>query len=53
MTVEPSPGLWEEYAARFDDLFRTRARRRGFRRYLEGLQLPAKGNEMLTALAIT
>ena len=53
MTVEPSPGLWEGYAARFDDLFRTRARRRGFRRYLEGLQLPANGNEMLTALANT
>lgn len=53
MTVEPSPGLWEGYAARFDDLFRTRARRRGFRRYLEGLQLPAEGNEMLTTLATT
>ena len=53
MTVEPSPGLWEGYAARFDDLFRTRARGRGFRRYLEGLQLPAKGNEMLTAPANT
>lgn len=53
MTVEPSPGPWEGYAARFDDLFRTRARCQGFRRYLEGLQLPAEGNEMLTALANT
>jgi hypothetical protein len=51
MTVEPSAGLWEGYVARFDDLFRTRARRRGFRRCLEGLLLPAEGNETLTALA--
>jgi hypothetical protein len=37
----------EEYAARFDELFRARAQRDGFRRYLEGLLLPAERNKTL------
>ncbi len=41
----------EEYAARFDDLFDARAQREGFRRYLEGLLLPAERNKTLSALA--
>jgi hypothetical protein len=32
LPVTPSPGPLEEYAARFDDLFRARAQREGFRR---------------------
>jgi hypothetical protein len=44
----------EEYATRFDVLFRrARAQREGFRRYLEGLLLPAERNKTLTALANT
>src|SRR5215217_7527386 len=39
--------------SRFDDLFGARAQREGFRRYLEGLLLPAERNETLTALANT
>jgi hypothetical protein len=51
LPVAPSPGPLEEYAARFDGLFRARAQREGFRRYLEGLLLPAERNKTLTALA--
>jgi len=53
LPVAPSPGPLEEYATRFDDLFRARAQREGFRRYLEGLLLPAERNKTLTALANT
>ena len=53
LPAEPAPGPLEGYAARFDDLFRARAHREGFRRYLEGLLLPAERNETLTALANT
>jgi len=54
LPVAPSPGPLEECAARFDDLFRrARAQREGFRRYLEGLLLPAERNKTLTALANT
>lgn len=53
LPVSPSPGPLEGYAARFDDLFRARAQREGFRRYLEGLLLPAERNKTLTALANT
>ena len=53
LPVSPSPGPLEEFAARFDDLFRARAQRDGFRRYLEGLLLPAERNKTLTALANT
>ncbi len=53
LPVRPAPGPLEEYASRFDDLFRARAQREGFRRYLEGLLLPAERNKTLTALANT
>lgn len=53
LPVAPSPGPLEEYAVRFDGLFRARAQRDGFRRYLEGLLLPAERNKTLTALANT
>jgi SRSO17 transposase len=51
--VSPAPGPLEEYAACFDDLFGARAQRHAFRRYLEGLLLPAERNKTLTALANT
>lgn len=53
LPVPPSPGPLEHYAARFDGLFGARAQRDGFRRYLEGLLLPAERNKTLTALANT
>ena len=53
LPVRPAPGPLEGYAARFDGLFRARAQREGFRRYLEGLLLPAERNKTLTALANT
>jgi SRSO17 transposase len=52
-SVTPAPGPLEGYAARFDELFGARAQREGFRRYLEGLLLPAERNKTLTALANT
>ncbi len=51
--VSPAPGPLEDYAQSFDDLFGARAQRHGFRRYLEGLLLPAERNKTLTALANT
>ncbi len=51
--VSPAPGPLENYAACFDDLFSARAQRQAFRRYLEGLLLPAERNKTLTALANT
>ncbi len=51
LPVDPAPGPLEDYAERFDDLFGARAQREGFRRYLEGLLLPAERNKTLTALA--
>jgi hypothetical protein len=51
--VSPAPGPLEDYANRFDELFGARAQRHGFRRYLEGLLLPAERNKTLTALANT
>jgi hypothetical protein len=51
--VSPAPGPLEDYAQRFDDLFGARAQRHSFRRYLEGLLLPAERNKTLTALANT
>lgn len=53
LPVASSPGPLEEFATRFDDLFGARAQRDGFRRYLEGLLLPAERNKTLTALANT
>jgi hypothetical protein len=41
----------EDYAARFDDLWRSVAQRRGLREYLCGLLLPRDRNKTLTALA--
>ena len=53
LPVTPAPAPLEEYAVRFDHLFRARAQREGFRGYLEGLLLPAERNKTLTALANT
>jgi hypothetical protein len=47
----PAPGPLEDYATAFDDLFERRNAREAFRRYLEGLLLPAERNKTLTALA--
>jgi hypothetical protein len=51
--VSQAPGPLEDYAMSFDDLFGARAQRHSFRRYLEGLLLPAERNKTLTALANT
>src|ERR671913_391104 len=51
--VSPAPGPLEDYAQSFDDLLGARAQRHSFRRYLEGLLLPAERNKTLTALANT
>jgi hypothetical protein len=47
----PAPGPLEAYAQQFDALFSKRNQRDAFRRYLEGLLLPAERNKTLTALA--
>jgi hypothetical protein len=49
--LNPAPGPLEDYALSFDVLFGARAQRHSFRRYLEGLLLPAERNKTLTALA--
>ncbi len=51
--VSPAPGPLEDFTRYFDDLFGARAQRHSFRRYLEGLLLPAERNKTLTALANT
>ena len=53
LPVLAAPEPLEAYAARFDDLFAQRSQREGFRRYLEGLLLPAERNKTLTGLANT
>ena len=53
LPVTPTPSPLEGYAAQFDELFGARAQRNSFRRYLEGLLLPAERNKTLTALANT
>jgi SRSO17 transposase len=53
LPVAPAPGPLEAYAAQFDPLFSQRSQREAFRRYLEGLLLPAERNKTLTALANT
>src|SRR6201997_3966427 len=46
-----APGPLEGYAARFDDVFGSLARRRGVREYLAGLLAPRERTKTLTALA--
>ncbi len=53
LSVTAAPERLEAYAAQFDDLFAQRSQREGFRRYLEGLLLPAERNKTLTGLANT
>ncbi len=53
VAATPAPGPLEEYAQRFDMLFGKRSQREGFRRYLEGLLLPAERNKTLTGLVNT
>jgi SRSO17 transposase len=53
LPVPPAPGPLEAYCAQFDPLFTQRPQRDRFRRYLEGLLLPAERNKTLTALANT
>ena len=53
LPVTAAPAPLEEYAAQFDDLFTPRSQREAFRRYLEGLLLPAERNKTLTGLANT
>ena len=53
LPVTAAPEPLEAYAAQFDDLFAQRSQREGFRRYLEGLLLPAERNKTLTGLANT
>ena len=53
LPTTPAPAPLEAYAAEFDELFGQRSQREGFRRYLEGLLLPAERNKTLTALANT
>jgi SRSO17 transposase len=53
LAVTAAPIPLEAYAAQFDDLFTQRSQREGFRRYLEGLLLPAERAKTLTGLANT
>ena len=53
LPVTAGPAPLAEYAAQFDDLFAQRSPREAFRRYLEGLLLPAERNKTLTGLANT
>jgi len=53
LPVSPAPEPLETYAQFFDSLFAKRNQRDAFRRYLEGLLLPAERNKTLTALANT
>lgn len=49
--AEPAPAPLEAYCQQFDDCFRTVNQRTAFRRYLEGVLLPAERHKTLTALA--
>lgn len=53
LSVAAAPERLEAYATQFDDLFSQRSQREAFRRYLEGLLLPAERNKTLTGLANT
>jgi DDE superfamily endonuclease len=50
LACPPAPGLLEEYAVGFDEVFANVAQRRGFREYLQGLLLPRDRNKTITAL---
>jgi hypothetical protein len=45
--LSPAPGPLEDYVHGFDALFGARAQRNSFRRYLQGLLLPAERNKTL------
>jgi hypothetical protein len=49
--VSPAPGPLEAYAQCFDDLFTAPAQRQCFRRYMEGLLLPAERSPWEAAVA--
>jgi hypothetical protein len=51
LAATPAPGPLEGYTRQFDALFGKLNQREAFRRYLEGLLLPAERNKTLTALA--
>jgi SRSO17 transposase len=51
--ARPAPGLLEEFAQAFEPLLTKLNQREEFRRYLEGLWLPAERNKTLTGLANT
>ena len=53
LACPPAPGPLEAFAAPFDPVFGTRAQRRNFRAYLQGLLLPRERNKTLTALVGT
>jgi hypothetical protein len=53
LPMAPSTGPLEEYATRFDDLFRARAQRESFRRYPEGVLLSPERNNTLIVLVNT
>src|SRR5579884_71876 len=53
LTVSPAPLPLEAYASAFDDLFSRANQRHAFRRYLEGVLLPAERHKTLTGLANT
>jgi hypothetical protein len=53
LACAPAPAPLEAFAAPFDPLFGTRAQRRNFREYLQGLLLPRERNKTLTALVGT
>ena len=48
LEVTPAPGPLEDFALEFDGLFSRRNQREAFRRYLEGLLLPAERNKTRT-----
>ncbi len=53
LPVDPAPAPLQEHACCFDDLFGSRAGRRGFRDCLAGLLAPPDRSKTLTALAGT
>lgn len=53
LPATPAPGALEEYCRRFDALFGKLNQREAFRRYLEGLLLPAERHKTLTGIANT